>query len=277
MADKLFDLISQPYERKARATPGLLAVIPVLTAFLCYYGPKQPLVAAVVGLLASCGAIYALASLARMTGKKREEALIRKWGGRPTTIALRHRDTFLDVVTKQRYHQDIVRKLDIQMPTEQQEQANPDAADQQYMGATRRLIELTRGDKGLLLMENINYGFARNMLGLKPVGVAASVLGLAYGLLFAKVLQIAPAAVHIENLAAPGIAGSITMTVSLAMLLVWTISFRANDVRRVGFVYAERLFEHLPKLSVAKKAAKKAAAVVRPEDDARPVAPASSS
>src|SRR3546814_10743843 len=70
-----------------------------------------------MGLLGGCGAIYALASVARGRGKKLEEILVKKWGGMPTTIALRHRDNFLDGVSKQRYHTAIVDELGIAMPT----------------------------------------------------------------------------------------------------------------------------------------------------------------
>src|SRR3546814_16404746 len=69
-----------------------------------------------MGLLGGCGAIYALASVARGRGKKLEEILVKKWGGMPTTIALRPRDNFFDGVSKQRYHTALVDKLGIAMP-----------------------------------------------------------------------------------------------------------------------------------------------------------------
>lgn len=107
-----------------------------------------------------------------------EETLVKEWGGMPTTIALRHRDTFLDSISKQRYHAVIVAKLGIVMPTVQEEIADPAKADDIYIGATRRLRELTRGDKQLLLKENIAYGFHRNMLAMKPVGMLACIFGV---------------------------------------------------------------------------------------------------
>ena len=180
-------------ERKARVMPGLLVVLPLLVPLLCVYGPKRPVLTSVLGLLCGCGAIYALASVARGRGKKLEEALIKDWGGMPTTIALRHRDAFLDSVSKQRYHAAITAKLGIAMPAAQEESADPLKADDVYGGATKRLRELTRGDKQLLLKENIAYGFHRNMLAMKPVGIVTCLFGIVYGLLIANVLQVAPA------------------------------------------------------------------------------------
>jgi hypothetical protein len=248
----MLDLLKDPYERKARLAPGLLVALPLLVPLVCVYGARHPVLTAVVGLLGGCGALYALASVARGRGKKLEEELIRKWGGMPTTIALRHRDTAaLDSITKGRYHAAVASKLGITMPSAEEEAADPVKADDIYIGATRRLRELTRSNKSLLLKENIAYGFHRNMLAMKPVGMAACALGLIYGLIIAKVVQLAPAGFHLTNLADPGLAASLTLLVSLSLLAAWLFYFNESSVRRVGFAYAERLFECLPSLPPA--------------------------
>lgn len=248
----LIELFKDPYERKARLTPGLLVALPVLVPLICVYGPRHPVLTAVVGLLGGCGALYALASIARGRGKKLEEALVNVWGGMPTTIALRHRDTSaLDSVSRRRYHEAIASKLGITIPTADEEAADPAKADDVYVGATKRLRELTRSNKGLLLKENIAYGFHRNMLAMKPVGVVACLLGLAYGLIIAKAIQLAPLAFVPGNLAAPGLPAVLTLMISSALLAAWLFYFDADVVRRLGFAYAERLFECLPSLPSA--------------------------
>ncbi|WP_238349258.1 hypothetical protein [Pseudomonas putida] len=167
----------------------------------------------------------------------------------PTTIALRHRDRFLDGVSKQRYHTAITAKLGIAMPTAEEELANPEQADDTYIGATKRLRELTRSNKQLLLKENIAYGFHRNMLAMKPVGIASCLVGVLYGLLIAKVLQVTPPHFNPMHFADPGLAAGLTLLISLALLAAWLLYFDQDSVRRMGFVYAERLFECLPSLS----------------------------
>ncbi|MEN1374916.1 hypothetical protein AAIH49_33385, partial [Pseudomonas aeruginosa] len=97
-------------------------------------------------------------------------------------------------------------KLGIDIPTAEEESANPDKADDIYIGATKRLRELTRTNKQLLLKENIAYGFHRNMLAMKPVGILSSLLGILYGLLIAKVLQITPPHFYPVHFADPGLA-----------------------------------------------------------------------
>ncbi|WP_297925879.1 hypothetical protein [Metallibacterium sp.] len=246
---ELIELFKDPYERRARLVPALLVALPLLVPLVCVYGPRNPILTAVLGLLGGCGALYALASVARGRGKKLEEALVKEWGGMPTTIALRHRDsTALDSVSKRRYHEAFSSKLGIGMPTAEEEAADPARADDVYIGATKRLRELTRGGRNLLLKENIAYGFHRNMLAMKPLGVVACVLGLAYGLIIAKALQLAPLTFAPGKIAAPGLAAALTLLISLAFFVAWVFYFDKDSVRRVGFVYAERLFECLPSL-----------------------------
>lgn len=113
----LIESLRDPYERKARVFPGLLVVLPLLVPIICIYGPKHPIVTAVLALVGGCGAIYSLASIARGLGKAVEERLINEWGGMPTTLILRHRDTRLETTSKTQYHSLIYAKLGIAMPT----------------------------------------------------------------------------------------------------------------------------------------------------------------
>jgi hypothetical protein len=241
-------LISDPYERTARLTPALLVILPVLVPLVCVYGPKNPTLTALVALLSSCGVLYVLSSVARGRGKKLQEKLVEKWGGLPSTIALRHRDTSFDVVSKRRYHEYIRTKLRIGMPTPEDEARNPVEADEIYIGAGRRIRELTRGERKLLLKENIAYGFHRNMLAMKSAGIASSLLGIAYGAVISKALSLHPLAVSLAELTTPGLAGGMTLAISLMLLAVWSLYFDEDKVRRIGFSYAERLFECLASL-----------------------------
>lgn len=250
---KIVDQMRDPYERKARIIPGLLAILPLLLPILCAYGPKHPILTSVITLLAGCGAMFGLGSVARGLGKALEERLVRKWGGMPTTICLRHRDHFLDNYTKQRYRDLIKSKLDILMPTADEESLNPSQADNIYMGVTRKLKELTRDNKALLLKENINYGFHRNMTGMKPVGLVTSLIGIFYSLVSANLVLFDPFEFHPSHLLAPGLAAIVTFAVSAALLMAWLFYFNEAAIRRIGFVYAERLFECLEKLPTPRK------------------------
>jgi len=236
------------YERKARLWPGLLVVAPIVVALATRFGMTHPVLGAAMTVIGACGGMYGLTNIVRAKGKELEERLVSKWGGMPTTIALRHRDSFLDGVSKQRYHDLITRKLGIRMPTAAEEAADPVKADDTYIGATKRLRELTRNDKGLLFKENIAYGFHRNMLAMKRTGIAISLISFTYGLAEGGVIGAHSPYVSVDRLAQLDISVGITLAVSAVFLAAWLLHFNAGAVRRIGFVYAERLFERLPSL-----------------------------
>lgn len=242
--EKVLEKLLDPYERKARMFPGLLVIVPLLIPLVGTYGARNLFFTSLISLLLGCGAIYALANIARGLGKKLEENLVKKWGGLPSTIMLRHRDDFLDRVSKQRVHSLISHKLGIQMPTTNEELSDPAWADGAYQGTARRIRELTRNDKKLLLKENIAYGFHRNMLALKPVGILICLLSIMYALFLAGVVHI-PFALEWSKLFDPGVTAGISLLVSILFMSVWLFYFNEDSVRRIGFVYAERLFECL--------------------------------
>ncbi|UTV58089.1 hypothetical protein [Burkholderia arboris] len=241
--DSLIDYLRDPYQRTARVFPGLLTVLPLLIPLLWILGPRSPILTALLALVTSCGAIYGLASGARGLGKRLEERLIKKWGGMPTTIILRHRDHHLDDYTKSRYHKAISEKLQTPLPSAEDEARNPASADQLYSGVTRHLRELTRGIKySLLLKENIAYGFHRNMLAMKPIGLSTSSIGIFFGLLQSQVIQFTPLHIQVSKLLTPGTAAGITLFGATVILFSW-IYFTEAHLKRIGYAYAERLFE----------------------------------
>jgi hypothetical protein len=250
---ELLKNFKDPYEQKARLFPGLLVALPLLAPLLLIFGPKNPYLTAILGLTMGCGTLYWFASITRNRGKALEEKLIAKWGGLPTTLIMRHSDNFLDSSSKFRYHSDIQTKLGIVLPSATEEAADPIAADDLYIGATRLLRELTRSNShALLLKENIAYGFHRNMLAMRSIGFTTSLLGILFGLVLSKAIQLKPMALDFSNLAEPGLAGGISVTISLVLLFSW-MSVNENAVRRMGNVYAERLFESLKGLPNKRK------------------------
>lgn len=256
----LIESFRDPYQQKARVFPGLLTALPLLVPFLWILGPRSPSLTVLLTLVTSCGTIYSLASVARGRGKKLEEKLQARWGGMPTTIILRHRDTFIDEYSKTRYRAAIKATLGVDLPTQEEEARDPAAADRLYSGVTRHLRELTRGkEHPLLLKENIAYGFHRNMLAMKPLGVSTSILGIAFGLLLTRAVEFSPLRVQVVKILSPGAAGGITLFVATVVLISWTY-FTEAHLKRIGYAYAERLFESVtgikPRRSHAKSAAK---------------------
>lgn len=254
----LIERFQDPYEKKARIFPGLLVILPITVPLVCNYGPKHPLLTAVLTLLAGCGAIYTIAAVSRGLGKAVEEKLVSDWGGLPTTIVLRHRDSFLDAITKKKYHGLIASKFDLTMPSSEEEQVNPYQADEAYRAVGVSMRALTRDTKkyALLFKENIAYGFHRNMLGLKPIGIVTSFGGIVYAALAAQLVSAETPYVRVDRIVALDITQGLTLAVSSALLLAWIAYFNKKSVRRIAFSYAERLLEALNSVPKPKQKSK---------------------
>lgn len=137
----------------------------------------------------------------------------------------------------------------MKLPSAEEEAANPRAADEAYAGAGRRLRELTRKSQPLLLKENIAYGFHRNMVAMKPLGIFSSLVGFTYGLLLSKSIAFKPFQMFPERMSDPGLPAGLTLACSLLLLWAWCFYFKESMVRRMGFAYAERLYEQLGALA----------------------------
>jgi len=170
------------YTRVARVYPALISLAPVIWTAAAVAPNAFTESTLRVGLTAAVGlgGIALLANLARSRGKEAESVLLVEWDGWPTTRFLRHRNAIIDPFTKARYHAKLQQlSPDLSLPNEGDERRDPRRADDVYRSATARLLELRRGpDYKLLQGENAQYGFRRNLLGLKPVAlslVAASI------------------------------------------------------------------------------------------------------
>lgn len=163
------------YNRIARIYPACLALAPaVWTSVALLPGLFSDVLNGAIFTLVSCAAAYLFASLARSLGKNVEDRLLKVWGGWPTTILLRHRNGTIDPSTKARYHAALSKICpDVVLPSPDEESRASDGADAAYRSATKRLIEARREPTHHILhFENASYGFRRNMLALKPFGLA---------------------------------------------------------------------------------------------------------
>jgi hypothetical protein len=225
--------IPDRYTLQARLFPALLVILPISLAIAAWFPSKFPGYGFLVGLLSAFGLTVLLAQLGRDLGKKKEPRLYERWGGKPTTQLLRHRNAILDSHTKSRYHQRLSTLVPIAMPSAADEEKNPAACDEIYNSCTKYLLEKTR-DKvkfNLLFSENINYGFRRNLWGMKPAGIMFALLGL--------LASIVPVIIN-WNQNPPPVAMAATV-ISALMLTWWLIRINKNWVKTAAFAYGERL------------------------------------
>ena len=227
--------IFDPYVRRARLQPAMLVALPFALATLAW-APGGALGWSVLwSLLVWCGGTALLAQVARDRGRKKEADLFRSWDGKPTTRLLRHRDTTNATVLSRR-HKRLQRLVTgIRIPTKEEERADPKGADNVYEACTKFLLERTRkkDDFPLVFEENCNYGFRRNLWGMKPIGIVLSVVGT---LAVAIIIGF-----DIRRGIAVGPIIPAALVINAALLLGWLFYFKPDWVRTTAEAYAERL------------------------------------
>lgn len=233
MLSSIFD----EYSLNARVRPALLALLS-LTAFLYLAFPKlYTTLAGSVSIFVFFGLVTAIAHYCRDAGRNVESKLFLAWGGKPTTILLRHRDAYLDPITKNRYHEFLTRNIDQWVaPCAEDELNNPQKADQAYDSAVRWLLEYTREQKRypILFEENISYGFRRSCYGIKWLAVALTIMpivGIAVDFYIASKTVI--------DVGEPTI--WLSMFLSVMLTCWWMFVVRESWVKEAATAYAIRL------------------------------------
>lgn len=244
-------LVSDPYLRRARLEPALLVALPLTLAMFAWW----PAAVKQWGLLWSfvvwSGGSTLLANVARDSGKRKEASLFVSWGGKPTTRLLRFRGSANVALVARRHQQLQLLMPSLQLPTETSEIQDTNAADALYESSIAFLIEKTRDRKKfeLLFDENCNYGFRRNLWGMRPLGLALASIGLvALAVLFGWQVR--------ANVVNPTTIACLAMTVLL--LLGWIFWFTPGWVRIPAEAYAERLLASCDVLEPAKPKATRA-------------------
>ncbi len=234
--------ISNSYTRRARLQPAMLVALPLGLATLAWSPGGVAGWGLVWSLFVFCGGTALMAQVARDQGKKKEPALFRSWGGKPTTRLLRHRDAPNKILLSRR-HQKLQRLVKgVKISTADEEMANLGMADDAYDACTAFLLEKTRkkDEFPLVFEENCNYGFRRNLWGMKPLGITTSLAGTA-----AIALLIG---LNHRNGVGPSPIVLVCAVLNLFLLFGWLIWFTPNWVRITADAYAERLLAACEKL-----------------------------
>jgi hypothetical protein len=238
------------YDLRARLTPAFLVLLPPLFAYCSLRPSGWDSLASALALLPALGIWYLMANVTRSRGRRVEPELWIAWGGAPSTQAMRYAGGFTDRHTLARYHRILGKKAGLKMPSEQDEQRDPKAADAVYDSALRWLREQTRDEKSFPMLkdENIQYGFRRNAYGVRWFGVGACLLALA-GAIAHYLMRTDPSALTWRTFAATvTIAESLSVALATLMALVWAAYFTREQVRDAAFAYATALLSACEKL-----------------------------
>ena len=163
---------SDLYTLRARVQPTIMVALPVIFVVYALLPDFVLFVTAFFGLLGVAGGNDIVAHMGRERGYKKQDDLWASWDGAPTTRLLRHRRIPGDITLAPDLRQKFEECLGYALPTKEEEEADPIAADEKYKNAIGSLLEDTReiSKFPLVFAENANYGFRRNLWGLRPIG-----------------------------------------------------------------------------------------------------------
>jgi hypothetical protein len=171
------------YDRKARLAPAILVILPLAIVAIVWQESNVDLSKAAskggLAVVITMAIGVLLAALVRAQGKAIEPRLWAAWGGGPTLTMLRHSDSELSPATRQRYHRKLAVLTGQTFPSPEEERQDPVAADEVYQCGVDYLLNATRtGEQfSLIRQENMNYGFHRNLFGVRALGIMTALAG----------------------------------------------------------------------------------------------------
>ena len=168
---------SDLYTLRARVQPTIMVALPVIFVVYALLPDYVLFVTAFFGLLGVAGGNDIVAHMGRERGYKKQDDLWASWDGAPTTRLLRHRHIPGDIALALDLRQKFESWLGYALPTEEEEEVDLTAADTKYKNAIGSLLEATRDTSKfpLVATELANYGFRRNLWGLRSIGVSVAI------------------------------------------------------------------------------------------------------
>ena len=226
------------YNLKARVYPVILSLIPIIFIGSVYSFHLQSYYQALTSLGITTALYFLFSQLGRDKGKALEKEMWKKWGGTPTTQILRFSNDIIDKHTKNKYHHKLKELTGIGNELNEEFEKNlPEKADKIYQSWTKFLLSKTRDTKkySLLFQENINYGFRRNLLGLKGIAILIIVLLMISSFIYSFIINEYIVTISSELL--------ISEIILVLILIFWLGIVKENWIKTVAFSYAERLME----------------------------------
>jgi hypothetical protein len=277
MIIEFIEKISDVYTIKARLIPALFVILPIILIVIVLFPDNITSSAKVIGLSASFIVFLAAApNVAREIGKAIENTLFEEWGGKPTTYLLRHSSSQNELQLAS-WHEKITKITGRVVPNKDEEKANPEESDKIYDSYIKILLNKTR-DVPLVFQENCNYGFRRNLLGMRTFGLIASSIGVLLNTAFianivglVKVAEKCQDHNSMQELLPPILSKIIDSSIcqkddwiqkmliylehldttivclglaaSISLLIFWLLCVNSNWVKLAAYTYANRLLE----------------------------------
>jgi len=232
------------YDRRARLMPALLVLLPATLSVVALAPDALVGWSGGVALVVQAGGSFLLAQIVGDIGKRKELALFDSFGGRPTERMLCHEHATNRIVLAERHRKLAKLFPKLKIPTADSEKKDGPAALEVYAACVDKMRAQARAEKEKfphVHRENVHYGFRRNLWGLKPYGIAVTLVSL----VVVSADMVGQLMAHEQiHLAVPAVAGF-----DLLLLVAWIFVVTREWVKRAAVLYAERLLEALDVLA----------------------------
>lgn len=160
---------------------------------------------------------------------------------------LSHHGSDLDPVTLKRYHRILSGLIGIDIPSAEDEQSDPERSDNIYRSCISFLKSRTRDKEGfgLIFAENVNYGFRRNLWGMKPYALTFTVLSVCMVL-----TQVIP---YWEDFSGIKPVAWVALVLDISFLSVWIFHIKPEWIRVTSEAYALQLISACDQLEEKEK------------------------
>lgn len=235
------------YLLKARFAPACLSALPLLTLLIMIgdwsrFSLPEILISTIILIL-----LIVTSDIARRRGRAVERKIFASTGGRPGNTELSRKDLTFQPPALDRYRAFLAARLERDAPTPESEAANPKGAADFYEECFAWLRENTR-DKArfpLISEENATYGFRRNLLGMKPIGIFMNIITLIISYyIYTKTF------IEINT---PSNDLIIILIISFSHLLYFIFWVTKDSVKDASYVYARQLVASIDKIIEDKK------------------------
>lgn len=223
------------YEFKARLAPGGLVTLPLVVVGAVFGLPDYQIVTAVGAVVTFAGRSFVLSDTVGNRGRASEPALWDSWGGSPTLRLLRLREPTTNAHRRDLWRAAVTTYTSIALLDAAGGINRPEDADAAIEAADSGCRHLGHGgDAGRTLVqaENANYGYQRNLLGLRWYGRGISVAALAF---LCAVLILS------DNASNPALPFGIVA--DLGLLLAWLFLPSEERTKAAAERYARQLLD----------------------------------
>jgi len=234
--------VADAYERKARFFPAFIVVLPIIVFVMSLnLGNEGWVMKLLVAGGAGSALVVALAQMASAAGNRFGDNFWKRRGGLPTVRWLRSSDTSHSSQQKQQWFMAIKKLTGLDIPAAVNTRSQEE--DAIITDAIRQLRYQFRGKPTAKMVEKHNeeYGFARNLAGLRWVMLGSSLISLVG----------CATAWEFKHGSVIGCVFTGCLFIYAAIMFFWL----PNYVERAGDRYAESLFS-VPSVTIASKSKK---------------------